>query len=151
MSYKLGKTSLRRLEGVNQQMRDVVEQAIQITEVDFSVVEGLRTQKRQDALLARGATTVTVSQHQHGLAVDLVPYINGARWEFAPMIDVASAMSKAANRARVKLRWGGCWRMIWDKPYSANALADMVAKYQQRRIAKGYRPFVDAWHFEVRQ
>ena len=46
MAYKLGKRSRQRLEGVHPDLVKVVERAIEITEIDFTVLEGLRTVER---------------------------------------------------------------------------------------------------------
>ena len=56
MQYSLGERSRQRLEGVHHDLVRVVERAIQITPVDFTVLEGLRTIQRQQQLLAAGAT-----------------------------------------------------------------------------------------------
>ena len=45
--YKLGARSRQRLEGVHPDLVRVVSRAILITEVDFTVLEGLRTVERQ--------------------------------------------------------------------------------------------------------
>ena len=47
MTYKLGPTSLLRLQDVHQDLVRVVERAIELTEIDFTVLEGRRTKERQ--------------------------------------------------------------------------------------------------------
>lgn len=149
--YKFGKTSNRRLEGVSRELAAVCQHAIDITLVDFSVLEGLRTEKRQAELVAAGASQVAVSQHQSGRAVDLAPYIAGSvRFDLHPQLQVAEAMSTAAHKLGAKLRWGGCWRMIYRRAYSAMELDEMLEAYKAKRAKQGRRPFIDAWHFELR-
>ena len=46
MGFKLGKTSLALLQGVDETLVNVVKRAIEISEVDFSVLEGVRTLER---------------------------------------------------------------------------------------------------------
>ena len=56
MGFKLGKTSLARLQGVDETLVNVVKRAIEISEVDFTVMEGVRTLERQRELYAQGRT-----------------------------------------------------------------------------------------------
>ena len=82
MSYFLSKRSYGNLEKVDKRLFDVVETAIQLTTVDFGVIQGLRTVEEQEALVAKGASRTMKSKHLEGLAVDLMAYI-GSRgyWE----------------------------------------------------------------------
>ena len=82
MGYKLGKRSLEKLEGVDERMVAVVKHAIGATKQDFSVICGLRTIEEQKALVAKGASQTMKSKHIDGLAVDLMAYVDGGRWEF---------------------------------------------------------------------
>ena len=75
MSYKLSSRSVSRLEGVEQELVDVVYRAIELTEVDFGVIQGLRTIEEQEALVAKGASKTMKSKHLEGKAVDLIAYI----------------------------------------------------------------------------
>jgi peptidoglycan L-alanyl-D-glutamate endopeptidase CwlK len=52
MGYNLGSRSKKRLEGVHPDLVRVVERAIELTEVDFTVLEGMRTVARQKKLVA---------------------------------------------------------------------------------------------------
>mgnify|MGYP000088152674 CR=1 FL=1 len=55
MSFKLSQRSLDRLKGLDQDLIDVVQRAIDITEIDFGVSEGLRTLERQKELVEKEA------------------------------------------------------------------------------------------------
>ena len=115
MTYALGKTSLDRLVGVDPRLVAVVKRAIQITEVDFMVVEGVRTVARQRELYAQGRTkpgkivTWTLkSKHIDGLAVDLLPAPYD--WKDPKGFDAVNrAMMQAAGELGVGLRWGADW------------------------------------------
>lgn len=116
--FQLGKASLQRLEGVNPILVNVVKRAIQISKVDFMVVEGLRSKERQAELYAQGRTkpgnivTWTMkSKHIDGLAVDLCPWVDGKlAWGQTSNFDAISlAMFRAASEQGVKLRWGADW------------------------------------------
>ncbi len=56
MAYNLSSRSKSRLEGVEEDLVKVVERAIELTEVDFGVIQGLRTKEEQEALVAKGAS-----------------------------------------------------------------------------------------------
>lgn len=113
--FKLSKTSLARLNGVDQELVAVVKRAIEISEVDFSVLEGMRTMQRQRELYAQGRTapgkivTWTMkSKHIEGKAVDLVPY--PLDWNDLAKFDaIREAMFDAAEELGVKIRWGADW------------------------------------------
>lgn len=115
MGYKLSKTSLSRLAGVDETLVNVVKRAIEISEIDFSVLEGKRTLERQRQLYAQGRTapgkivTWTMkSKHIDGKAVDLVPY--PLDWNDLSKFDkIKDAMFAAAKELDVNLRWGADW------------------------------------------
>ena len=148
MGFSLGKRSLAELEGVHEELVAVVNHAIKITQVDFAVHDGIRTQDEQAALVARGASKTMNSRHLTGHAVDLVPYINGKlRWEWQPIYHVASAMQRATIECRTRLRWGG----VWDREIQ-NLMSDLeleVGYYGERRRRLGARVFLDGPHFEL--
>lgn len=52
MAFRLGAQSRARLAGVHPDLVRVVERAIQLSSVDFSVLEGVRTPQRQRELYA---------------------------------------------------------------------------------------------------
>ncbi len=82
MPFTLSQRSLGRLDGVKNELHSVVTTAIGLSNVDFGVTSGLRTQKEQEDLVARGASQTMKSKHLTGDAVDVVAYI-GSRisWE----------------------------------------------------------------------
>ena len=83
MPFVLGSKSLARLNGVHPDLVKVVKAAIKLSEVDFTVLEGLRTLTRQKQLFAAGATKTLNSRHLTGHAVDLGALIGGTvRWDF---------------------------------------------------------------------
>lgn len=115
MGFVLGKTSLARLKGVDEQLVNIVKRAIEISEVDFTVLEGVRTLERQRELYAQGRTapgkivTWTMkSRHIEGKAVDLVPY--PMDWnDLEKFNKIKDAMFQAAREQDVNLRWGADW------------------------------------------
>ncbi len=147
MTYQLGKRSKDRLLGVDPRMVTVVEKAITISEQDFSVICGLRTVKEQEALVAKGASQTMKSKHLEGLAVDLMAYIDGGRWELNLYDEIADAIRKAAIELGVNVRWGAAWHKTlneWD-----GTAEDLMNEYIDLRRSQGRRPFIDGPHFEI--
>ena len=50
MTFKLSARSIRKLEGVEKDLVDVVMEAIKLTKVDFGVTYGMRTLEEQQEL-----------------------------------------------------------------------------------------------------
>jgi len=74
--YKLGARSKQRLKGVHDDLVKVVERAIEITTVDFTVLEGLRDPERQKTLMESGASQTLNSRHITGHAIDLGAWVD---------------------------------------------------------------------------
>lgn len=116
MTYQLGIRSRQRLSGVHPDLVAVVERAIQITEVDFAVLEGLRSRDRQKELFAKGASKTMNSRHLTGHAVDLAPW--PIDWDDLSRFEqVADAMKQASEELDVLVIWGGDWRTFYDGPH----------------------------------
>ena len=138
MPFSLSARSRGRLEGVDPRLVKVVERAIQITTVDFMVVEGVRSDEQCRINYGRGRTAAQLaakgiasryakpnlpkvtwlsnpynSKHRrqadgHGHAVDLLP----APYDWKVLADfdkVAKAMLQAASELGVAIRWGADW------------------------------------------
>ena len=149
MAFKLSNRSLSKLEGVHDDMVRVVSRAIELTEVDFGVIQGLRALEEQEALVAKGASQTMKSKHLDGLAVDLMAYVGGRGvWELNVYDEVADAMKAAAIEEGVAIRWGAAWHIDdireWD-----GSMEDAMNAYVDLRRSQGRRPFIDAPHFEL--
>src|SRR5210317_574305 len=108
--YQLSKRSLERLEGVDERLVKIVCRAIEITDTDFGVVQGLRTEEEQKALVAKGASKTMKSKHLEGKAVDLMAFVDGRGcWELSVYDNIADAVQQAATEEGVQIRWGAAW------------------------------------------
>lgn len=108
--YQLGEKSLERLSTVKPALQAVVKRAIELSTVDFRVIEGIRTLERQKYLLKKGATRTLKSKHITGDAVDLAPIINGqVSWDWKHFHPIAQAMKQASEELGTPIRWGGNW------------------------------------------
>lgn len=110
--YSLGPRSKMRLNGVHPDLVKVVERAIQISTVDFTVLEGLRTPQRQRALYDAGASQTLNSRHITGHAVDLGAWVDDqVDWSWPLYIQIAKAMKMAAQELGVPIVCGIDWKM----------------------------------------
>ena len=137
MSIVLGQRSLSRLEGVHPDLVRVVKKAAALSSLDFTVLEGLRTQARQKQLMDLGATRTMNSRHLTGHAVDLAPMVGGTvRWDWPLYHQLAEVVRSASTSENVPIRWGGTWKLLSaiNGPITAKVLS---------------RSFPDGPHFEL--
>ena len=113
--FQLSKHSLGRLAGVHPDLVRVIKRAIEITEVDFGITEGLRSLERQKACLAAGKSWTLHSRHLTGHAVDVDAFVSGEiRWEWPLFEKIAAAMKGAASELGISIVWGGDWQTLKD-------------------------------------
>lgn len=115
---ELDERSLKRLQGVHDDLVRVVHRAAEVSEVDFIITEGLRTMKRQRELVAAGASKTLRSRHLTGHAIDFAPVVNGeVTWKWPPFFLIADAFKRAARELGVAIVWGGDWLRFRDGPH----------------------------------
>lgn len=115
MAYRLGQRSKENLQGVHPDLVKVVERAIELTEQDFTVIEGLRSVERQKQLVASGASRTMNSRHLTGHAVDIAPW--PISWEWDKFYLIEDAMKQAARELNIPIEWGGDWKSFKDGPH----------------------------------
>jgi peptidoglycan L-alanyl-D-glutamate endopeptidase CwlK len=147
--FKLSKRSHDRLFGVDPRLVAVVNTAINITKVDFGVVEGLRTIETQRAYFNAGKSQTMESKHLDGRAVDLVAFVNGAvSWELNLYDEIAESMRIGALEHDLPLRWGAAWNIADIRKWNGSMESAMTYYIDERR-RMNRRPFVDAPHWEI--
>ncbi len=107
-----------RLKGVHPDLVNVVNYAIEISTVDFTVLEGLRTIERQKAMFDAGSSQTMNSRHLDGHAVDLGAWVDGqVDWSWPLYSKIAAAMKTAAQELNIPIEWGGDWKTFKDGPH----------------------------------
>ena len=115
--FLFGKKSKKKLEGTNEVVQRVCKRALEISTVDFSIIDGFRTQKQQKKMFDKGASeldgTMRISDHQTGMAVDVIPYIRGMDvWDTKDLavrsawLEIYRAFMRAAMQEDVQLEFG---------------------------------------------
>jgi len=118
---RFGKRSKERLKGVNAKLVNVLNQLIKI--MDVTIIEGLRTESRQNELVAQGKSKTKYSKHLEGRAVDLAPY--PIDWEDRERFHYMGGMIRGIGQQMgVDIRWGGDWDS--DGEIKDNGFDDLV-------------------------
>jgi peptidoglycan L-alanyl-D-glutamate endopeptidase CwlK len=110
--------SKNNLRGVHPDLQRVVARALEITPVDFMIVQGLRSFAEQKKLMIAGATKTLKSRHLTGHAVDVGAIVGGKYRADWPLYEkIAVAMKQAAKELGVDIVWGGDWAGFRDGPH----------------------------------
>jgi peptidoglycan L-alanyl-D-glutamate endopeptidase CwlK len=110
--------SLASLKGIHPDLRRVIDRALQESPLDFIVIEGVRSKKRQAELVASGASKTMNSRHITGHAVDLLPIgSNGPEFAWPLYHKLGPAVEAAAKAEGVEITWGGRWSKFRDGPH----------------------------------
>lgn len=118
MSFELSTRSLTRLVGVHPDLVKVVRRALELSAVDFSVSEGLRSYERQKQLFAEGKSRTMNSRHLSGHAVDLYPVSKaGPEWVKEDFEEVVGAMARASKALGIPIESGHNWKSFPDSPH----------------------------------
>ena len=116
--HRFSSRSLKALQNVNPNLVHVAYRALQISSVDFIIIEGTRTKSRQRKLVARGASMTMWSNHLTGNAIDVAVYTDGViHWNIDDMIQISKAFKSASAEMGVELTWGGDWKTFIDMPH----------------------------------
>jgi peptidoglycan L-alanyl-D-glutamate endopeptidase CwlK len=118
-NFRFGKRSRTELVGVHPELKLLATELLKRTSYDFGVFDGVRTQREQWKLVQKGVSKSRDSYHLYGLAIDLVPYING------------------------KYTWEGTEAEKAFKNINDHAL-DIIAEYQLHDIENGF----DKWGWD---
>lgn len=115
--FKFSERSLRNLD-VHPDLLRVAKRALELTEVDFIVVDGGRTIEEQRHYVRTGKSKTMKSRHLGGFAFDYVAYAGGkATYDLKLMKKVADACKAAAAELGIPIEWGGDWKSFKDTPH----------------------------------
>ena len=130
---RFGKRSRERLKGVDSRLVNVLNEVVKY--FDITIIEGLRSQKRQNELVAQGKSKTKFGKHVQGKAVDIAPY--PIDWDSRDDFHyLGGFVLGVASKMGIDIRWGGDWS---DSSLSKNA-----------RTTKDNN-FDDLVHFEIKE
>tara|TARA_R100000234_G_scaffold82508_1_gene52099 strand:- start:394 stop:810 length:417 start_codon:yes stop_codon:yes gene_type:complete len=136
---RFSRKSRERLEGVDPRLVLLLEEVVKY--FDIVVIEGKRSQERQNELVKQGKSKTKFGKHVLGMAVDIAPYdptVKGkidwnARDDFHYM---GGFVLGIACKMGINVRWGGDW--------SSSSLAKEVRTTKDNN-------FDDLVHFEIKE
>jgi|TARA_R110001583_G_scaffold115676_1_gene266231 peptidoglycan LD-endopeptidase CwlK len=128
---RFGKRSKERLKGVDAKLQNLLYEVVKY--FDITIIEGKRSQERQNELVAQGKSKTKFGKHVDGKAVDIAPYpIDwNARDDFHLLGGFVLGMAASMG---IKIRWGGDW--------------NASSTFKGRRTTKDNN-FDDLVHFEI--
>ena len=130
---RFGKRSRERLKGVDSRLVNVLNEVVKY--FDITIIEGLRSQERQNELVAQGKSKTKFGKHVQGKAVDIAPY--PIDWDDRDDFHyLGGFVLGVASKMGIDIRWGGDWS---DSSLSKNA-----------RTTKDNN-FDDLVHFEIKE
>ena len=130
MAFRLSQKSLRKLNGVHPDLVKVVKRAIEITEEDFMVGEGVRSVATQRKYVRDGKSRTMNSRHLvasngYSHAVDLWLWKEGSvSWDtsdarsfytvshdddYVNYQEIGTSMLLASEELGIPIRWGADW------------------------------------------
>jgi len=123
MRYRLGVNTTRNLESILQSGKaesallvKAVKEFILDTPIDFCIIDngGYRTAEQQKYLYDNDTSRcdgyLTESEHQKGLAVDLVPWVNGRpTWDIRESFYLSGAFMCHCKRIGLHVTTGADW------------------------------------------
>jgi peptidoglycan L-alanyl-D-glutamate endopeptidase CwlK len=148
MTYVYSSRSENNLLGLEEDLIVIARKAIAISEVDFLINDGVRTQAEQTAAYERHASQTLDGPHLYRIAIDTIAWVDGKiNWGVPPddvyYHKIARAFQKASIGLRIPIIWGG----VWDVRLSRLG-TDLGAEMR----AYGHRhpdPFFDIGHFQL--
>ena len=134
---KFSNRSIQRLVTCDKQLQDVMGKVIDV--LDITILEGIRSEERQDELYRQGKSRLQYPNSKHNVkdegglsrAVDIAPWISGRGIDWSNTEHfhyMAGIVLGIASQMNVKIRWGGDWN---------------------RNQYSGDEQFLDMVHFEL--
>jgi peptidoglycan LD-endopeptidase CwlK len=116
---KLSQADEAKLKGLHPDLVRVIKRAAMTPNVNFRVIEGMRTLERQRELVRKGASKTMNSRHLTGHAIDIAPIDDDGQvsWAWPLYYPLAKAVKEAARVEGVSIEWGGDWRSFKDGPH----------------------------------
>lgn len=154
MPFDFNRRSLDNLIGVHEDLVTVARLAIHVSDVDFAVIQGMRTAAQQEEyFLAGKSQRRTGGKHQIGHAIDVMACVGDVdhdgdtdenwAWPHYPLI--AHAFQMASRDLGVQIVWGAAWDRQLEG-LTEDLEAEVMA-YKRRQRGKA---FIDSGHFELR-
>lgn len=123
MGFVFSERSKKNLHRVHPALVSIATRALELSEVDFVVTEGLRSLEVQKKYLAEGKSRTLRSYHLaqkdgYSHAIDVAAIVDGkVTWDLPPYRAIADAFKQAAKEQGGRITWGGDWKKFVDSPH----------------------------------
>ena len=110
--YKFSQKSLKYLNECDDRLIQIANEAIK--RIDFSVIDGARTEEEAKANQAKGVSWTNKSKHcrkSKSYAFDFIPYPFKNWNDLEGFEKIAKVLNEEAAKLGIKVRWGGDWNM----------------------------------------
>ena len=108
--FKFSERSLKNLELVHPDLSRLMKESIEVSTIDFGILEGLRSPERQQEVIAQGQSWTTNSRHLTGHAVDIGVFVdNRLNWDYAHYEELFKIILPQSLRLKIPVTWGGKW------------------------------------------
>lgn len=118
--FKFSGRSLGHLHGVHPDLVRLAKRALELSTVDFGIVQGLRTAAEQKENVAAGKSQTMRSRHLTGHAIDVGAFVEGryvngdTPQEYRLYEQIADAFRAAGAELKIPFIWGGSWKTLKD-------------------------------------
>lgn len=118
MNFLFGTRSEALLRNLNPELVGVLRLALSYNEMDFTIIQTLRTVEEEEKMVAAGKSQTMNSKHLPGAdgkarAADCAPF--PIDWKDIPRFcKLNDLIQRAANELGVKIVWGGSWNTLKD-------------------------------------
>ena len=113
--HKFGERSKAQLESCHPDLREVFNCVLKKFPLDITVIEGYRSNERQEEMFATGRSQLRAGQGKHNRspsrAVDVAPLVAGKiEWDNRDLwLQFAGFVLGVAAMMDIELTWGGDW------------------------------------------
>ncbi|MEH3828163.1 M15 family metallopeptidase [Enterobacter roggenkampii] len=117
-NYQFTEKSLLKLSEVHIDLQKLAINALSLSDINFSITEGLRTREKQLLLVEQGVSQTLNSRHLTGHAIDVMAWYQGKitwDWHYYELIN--EAFSRASVELNIPYEWGGDWKTLKDGPH----------------------------------
>lgn len=116
MAFTLTDADRGNLVGVDARLVQLAERLAEISPIPFKITEGVRTLARQQQLYAEKKTKTLKSKHLTGMAIDIVPIVQGrVSWQWKHYTPLIKTAKQVARDMGLRVKFGYDWG--WDAPH----------------------------------
>lgn len=112
--FFLSERSLGNLKGIDERLQKLAKIAITNAPYDYVVIEGLRSQERQNELINAGKSWISRSKHQDGKAFDFMAYDENGNgtWDLKYYAAITNHMKNISAQHGLGCEFGVDWKKV---------------------------------------